>query len=83
MGYYDPVLFPSVPQRDLRDLTRHRSNFLRERVNLVNRVQKVLACIIHESRVKTPKTITRYKLQRLDLNNSLFCLSVTGLNERK
>ena len=33
---------PPVEQRDLRDLTRHRSNFVRERVNLVNRVQKVL-----------------------------------------
>jgi uncharacterized protein (TIGR04222 family) len=43
----------------------------------------LLACIIHESRVKNPETTTRYKLQRLDLNNSLFCLSVTGLNERK
>ncbi len=29
-------------ERDLRDLTRHRTNFIRERVNLVNRIQKVL-----------------------------------------
>ncbi|MFM6633637.1 MAG: PEP-CTERM sorting domain-containing protein, partial [Microcystis panniformis] len=42
-----------------------------------------LACIIHESRVKNPETTTRYKLQRLDLNNSLFCLSVTGLSGKK
>ncbi|MCZ8126349.1 MAG: hypothetical protein O9304_05440, partial [Microcystis sp. LE19-114.1B] len=42
-----------------------------------------LACIIHESRVKNPETTTRYKLQRLDLNNSLFCLSVTGLSGEK
>jgi transposase len=31
-----------VAQRDLRDLTRTRSSFVRERVNLVNRVQKTL-----------------------------------------
>ncbi|MBC1195158.1 hypothetical protein H0901_07660 [Microcystis aeruginosa BLCCF158] len=42
-----------------------------------------LTCIIHESRVKNPETTTRYKLQRLDLNNSLFCLSVTGLSGEK
>lgn len=33
---------PPVQQRDLRDLTRHRANFVRERATLVNRVQKVL-----------------------------------------
>jgi transposase len=33
---------PPAPQRDLRDLTRHRSNFVRERTNLVNRVHKTL-----------------------------------------
>lgn len=33
---------PPPEQRQLRDLTRHRLNFIRERVNLVNRVQKVL-----------------------------------------
>jgi transposase len=33
---------PPVAQRDLRDLTRTRSSFVRERVNLVNRVQKTL-----------------------------------------
>ncbi len=33
---------PPIAQRDLRDLTRHRTNFIRERVNLVNRIQKVL-----------------------------------------
>ena len=41
-GLLRPSFIPPVPQRDLRDLTRHRSNFVRERVNLVNRVQKVL-----------------------------------------
>lgn len=29
---------PPAAQRDLRDLTRHRGNFVRERTNLVNRV---------------------------------------------
>jgi transposase len=33
---------PPVEQRDLRDLTRHRSNFIRERATVVNRVQKLL-----------------------------------------
>ena len=47
------------------------------------RDERGLACIIHESRVKNPETTTRYKLQRLDLNNSLFCLSVTGLSGEK
>lgn len=31
-----------IEQRDLRDLVRHRANFIRERVNLINRIQKVL-----------------------------------------
>ncbi len=33
---------PPPPQRQLRELTRHRHNFVRERVNLVNRLQKTL-----------------------------------------
>jgi len=33
---------PPVGQRELRDLTRHRTNFVRERTNMVNRLQKVL-----------------------------------------
>jgi transposase len=33
---------PPAPQRDLRELTRHRSNFIRERSNLINRVHKTL-----------------------------------------
>jgi transposase len=33
---------PPEGQRELRDLTRHRTNFVRERSTLVNRVQKVL-----------------------------------------
>ncbi len=33
---------PPRPQRELRDLTRQRSNLIRERVAVVNRVQKVL-----------------------------------------
>jgi transposase len=31
-----------VSQRDLRELTRHRANFVRERATLINRVQKTL-----------------------------------------
>jgi transposase len=33
---------PPVAQRELRDLTRYRGTFIRERVNLINRVQKLL-----------------------------------------
>jgi transposase len=33
---------PPEGQRELRELTRHRTNFVRERANLVNRVQKTL-----------------------------------------
>ncbi len=41
-GLVRPSFIPPVAQRDLRELTRHRSNFVRERTNLVNRVQKTL-----------------------------------------
>jgi len=33
---------PPLGQRELRELTRYRSSFVRERATLVNRVQKVL-----------------------------------------
>jgi transposase len=41
-GLLKASFVPPLGQRELRELTRHRSNFVRERVNLVNRVQKVL-----------------------------------------
>jgi transposase len=41
-GLLKPSFIPPKPQRDLRDLIRHRQNFVRERTNLVNRIQKVL-----------------------------------------
>lgn len=41
-GLLRASFIPPVAQRDLRDLTRHRTNFIRERATLVNRVQKVL-----------------------------------------
>ncbi len=41
-GLLRASFIPPIEQRDLRDLTRHRRNFIRERVNLINRVQKVL-----------------------------------------
>ena len=37
-----PKFYPTSRIKLLRDLTRHRSNFIRERVNLINRVQKLL-----------------------------------------
>jgi len=33
---------PPVGQRELRELTRYRTNFVRERATLVNRIQKAL-----------------------------------------
>lgn len=41
-GLLRASFIPPVEQRDLRDLARHRSNFVRERTNLVNRLHKTL-----------------------------------------
>jgi transposase len=41
-GLLRASFIPPVGQRELREVTRHRSNFVRERATLVNRVQKVL-----------------------------------------
>jgi len=41
-GLLRASFIPPVGQRELRELTWHRSNFVRERATLVNRVQKVL-----------------------------------------
>jgi transposase len=41
-GLLRASFIPPAPQRDLRDLTRHRTNFIRERATLANRIQKVL-----------------------------------------
>ncbi len=41
-GLLRASFIPPVGQRELRELTRHRSNFVRERANLINRVHKVL-----------------------------------------
>jgi transposase len=41
-GLLRASFIPPIAQRDLRDLTRFRSTFVRERATLVNRVQKVL-----------------------------------------
>lgn len=41
-GLLKASFIPPAGQRDLRDLTRHRLNLIRERVTFVNRVQKVL-----------------------------------------
>ncbi len=35
-------MIPPLPQRDLRDLTRQRTNLVRERATVINRLQKVL-----------------------------------------
>jgi transposase len=42
IGLLKASFIPPVGQRELRELTRYRSSFVRERVNLVNRVQKLL-----------------------------------------
>jgi transposase len=41
-GLLRASFIPPVGQRELREMTRHRSNFVRVRATLVNRVQKVL-----------------------------------------
>ena len=41
-GLVRPSFIPPRPQRELRDLTRYRTTFVRERATLVNRVHKVL-----------------------------------------
>lgn len=41
-GMLKASFIPPVEQRELRELTRYRSTFVRERVNLVNRIQKLL-----------------------------------------
>lgn len=41
-GLLRPSFVPPRPQRDLRDLTRQRSNLVEERARAVNRLQKVL-----------------------------------------
>lgn len=42
LGLLRKSFVPPLPQRELRDLCRHRSNFIRERATLVNRVHKTL-----------------------------------------
>jgi transposase len=41
-GLLQASFIPPIEQRDLRDLVRYRSSFIRERATLINRVQKVL-----------------------------------------
>ena len=41
-GLLRASFIPPRPQRDLRDLTRQRSNLVRERATVINRLQKVL-----------------------------------------
>lgn len=41
-GLLRASFIPPVAQRELRDLTRYRTTFIRERATLVNRVQKIL-----------------------------------------
>ncbi len=41
-GLVRPSFIPPRPQRELRDLTRYRTTFVRERATLVNRVHKAL-----------------------------------------
>jgi transposase len=41
-GLVRPRFIPPPHQRELRELTRHRTNFVRERATLSNRIQKVL-----------------------------------------
>lgn len=51
---------PPAPQRDLRDLTRHRSNFVRERTNLINRLHKTLE-VRTSNWVRLPATLWAFR----------------------
>src|SRR5919205_2497958 len=41
-GLLKGSFIPPLPQRDLRDLTRHRTNLVQDRARVVNQLQKVL-----------------------------------------
>ncbi len=41
-GLLRASFIPPLPQRDLRDLTRQRTNLVQDRATVVNRLQKVL-----------------------------------------
>ena len=41
-GLLKASFIPPLGQRELRELTRHRTNFVRERATLINRIQKTL-----------------------------------------
>jgi transposase len=41
-GLLRPSFIPPLPQRDVRDLTRQRTNLVQDRATVVNRLQKVL-----------------------------------------
>lgn len=53
-GLLRASFIPPGPQRELRDLTRYRSGFVRERVNLANRVQKLL----EDTNIKLASVVT-------------------------
>ena len=40
---------PSRPQRELRDLTRQRTQLIREQTRIANRIHKTLRSVIHSS----------------------------------
>jgi transposase len=42
LGLLRPSFIPPPGQRELRELTRHRTGFIQERARLINRIQKVL-----------------------------------------
>jgi len=42
LGLLKPSYIPSAPQRELRELTRHRTSVIEERARTVNRLQKTL-----------------------------------------
>ena len=58
---------PPQEQRDLRDLTRQRTNLVRDRATVVNRLQKVLewaniklSSVVTESTRDVPATVNQY-----------------------
>lgn len=53
-GLLKASYIPAKPQRDLRDLTRHRVNLVQERARVVNRLQKTL----EQANIKLASVVT-------------------------
>ena len=87
-----PYLFSLVCERgwQLRELTRHRCNFIRERVNLVNRLQKTLesaniklACVATDVMGKSGRAILEALIEGATDTVAMAELSKGRLREKR